>query len=265
MTKYLFLIIWFLGCSSTEVKKPLSIGFWNIENLFDLIDDPNKRDDEFSLNGRKNVTKEVYDLKINNSAKVLFDLNVDVLGLCEVENINVLEDLNEAYKERNYKIIHYDSPDERGIDNALMYDENQFSIIESRPIKNIIKKGDRTRDILYVKGLYDRELLHLFINHWPSNYGGKESAIPKRMSTANLLINEISMIKEEDQDAEIILLGDFNENPDDKNIELLSSVGLYSLMKPMIKIPKKGIKARKPVKVPTNSPKSKPMADKPML
>ena len=240
MTKYLFLLIWFLGCSSTEIKKPLSVGFWNIENLFDLIDDPNKRDEEFSLNGRKNVTQEVYDLKINNSAKVLFDLNVDVLGLCEVENIKVLEDLNEAYKERNYKIIHYDSPDERGIDNALMYDENQFSIIESRPIKNIIKKGDRTRDILYVKGLYDRELLHLFINHWPSNYGGKERAIPKRMSTANLLINEISMIKEEDQDAEIILLGDFNENPDDKNIELLSSVGLYSLMKPMIKIPKKG-------------------------
>ena len=124
--KYLFiLVIWFTSFLLSE--GPLTIGFWNIENLFDIENDPNKNDDEFSLNGRKNVTQEIYDLKIKHSAEVLFDLNVDVLGLCEVENITVLKDLNRAYGERNYNIVHYESPDNRGLDNALMYDENQFS------------------------------------------------------------------------------------------------------------------------------------------
>ena len=213
---------------------PLTIGFWNIENLFDIENDPNKNDDEFSLNGRKNVTQEIYDLKIKHSAEVLFDLNVDVLGLCEVENITVLKDLNRAYGERNYNIVHYESPDKRGLDNALMYDENRFSVLASRPIPNILKNGNIIRDILYVKGEYRNEILHLFINHWPSNYGGKEKAIPKRRSTAKLIMSEVSLIQQTDKFAEIILLGDFNENPDEKNIELLREVGLNSLMRTMI-------------------------------
>ena len=212
----------------------MTIGFWNIENLFDIENDPNKNDDEFSLNGRKNVTQEIYDLKIKHSAEVLFDLNVDVLGLCEVENITVIKDLNRAYGGRNYNIVHYESPDKRGIDNALMYDENRFLVLESRPIPNILKNGNKVRDILYVKGEYRNEILHLFINHWPSNYGGKEKAIPKRTSTAKLIMNEVSLIQQTDKFAEIILLGDFNENPDEQNIELLREVGLNSLMRTMI-------------------------------
>jgi len=213
---------------------PLTIGFWNIENLFDIENDPNKNDDEFALNGRKNVTQKIYDLKIKHSAEVLSDLNVDVLGLCEVENMTVLKDLNKAYGERNYNIVHYESPDKRGLDNALMYDENQFSVLASRSIPNILKNGNKIRDILYVKGEYRNEILHLFINHWPSNYGGKERAIPKRRSTAKLIMSEVSLIQQTDKFAEIILLGDFNENPDEKNIELLREVGLNSLMRTMI-------------------------------
>jgi len=215
-------------------EEPLTIGFWNIENLFDIEDDPNINDDEFSLNGRKNVTQEIYDLKIKHSAEVLLDLNVDVLGLCEVENMTVLKDLNKAYGGRNYSIVHYESPDKRGIDNALMYDENQFSVLGSKPISNILNNGNKTRDILYVKGEYRKKILHLFINHWPSNYGGKEKAIPKRTSTAKLIMNEVSLIQQTDKFAEIILLGDFNENPDEQNIELLREIGLNSLMKTMI-------------------------------
>jgi predicted extracellular nuclease len=213
---------------------PLTIGFWNIENLFDIENDPNKNDDEFALNGRKNVTQKIYDLKIKHSAEVLSDLNVDVLGLCEIENMTVLNDLNRAYGGRNYNIVHYESPDKRGIDNALMYDENRFLVLESRPIPNILKNGNKVRDILYVKGEYRNEILHLFINHWPSNYGGKERAIPKRRSTAKLIMSEVSLIQQTDKFAEIILLGDFNENPDEKNIELLREVGLNSLMRTMI-------------------------------
>ena len=235
---YLTISLFTLSCSSPI--KPLSIGYWNVENLFDIFDDPIKNDEEFSIGGRKNVTQEIYDLKIQQSAEVLRDLNVDVLGLSEVENAMVLEDLNFAYKERNYKIIHFDSPDERGIDNALLYDPNYFKVVSSKPIPNTLPGGDKTRDILYVKGLYADELIHLFVNHWPSNYGGREKSIPKRAATAQLVVREISPILSLDPSAEIILVGDFNEDPDEMNVQSLKTIGLSSLMEPMLGVPKKG-------------------------
>ena len=235
---YITISLFTLSCSSPI--KPLSIGYWNVENLFAIFDDPIKNDEEFSIGGRKNVTQEIYDLKIKQSAEVLTDLNVDVLGLSEVENAIVLEDLNFAYKERNYKIIHFDSPDERGIDNALLYDPNYFKVISSKPIPNTLPSGDKTRDILYVKGLYADELIHLFVNHWPSNYGGREKSIPKRAATAQLLVREISSILSLDPSAEIILVGDFNEDPDEMNVQSLKTIGLSSLMEPMLGMPKKG-------------------------
>ena len=231
--KYKSLIIFgFLSLLYSE--EPLTVGFWNVENLFDLENNPNKNDDEFSIGGRKNVDQEIYDLKLKHCSEVLSDLNVDVLGLCEVENLVVLNDLNIAYPGRDYRIIHYESPDNRGIDNALLYDPDQFSIISSKPILNKLKNGGNTRDILYVEGNYQGRRLHLFVNHWPSNYGGREKSIPKRKSTAELIIKEIEMLQKSDEFAEIILLGDFNENPDEQNIKLLEKIGLTSLMKPMI-------------------------------
>ena len=244
MKKYIInvtcLTVSFFLVSCSVSNEPLSIGFWNGENLFDILDDPLKNDEEFAIGGRKNVTQEIYDLKIKHSAEVLFDLNVDVLGLCEVEHASVLEDLNAAYKERNYKIIQYESPDERGIDNALMYDPKRFQVISSKPIPNTLPGGDKTRDILYVKGQYSGEILHLFVNHWPSNYGGREKAIPKRAATAQLMVREILSILSLDASSEIILIGDFNEDPDEMNVQSLKTVGLSSLMEPMIGQPKKG-------------------------
>ena len=218
----------------------LSIGFWNAENLFDLINDPNKNDDEFAFGGRKNVDQKIYNLKIKNSSEVVSDLDVDILGLCEVENIDVLNDLNQAYPKRSYSIIHYESPDSRGIDNALLYDEKRFSIISSKAISNTLKNGTKTRDILYVSGKYQNTVLHIYINHWPSNYGGKEKAIPKRTTTAELIIQEVEKVRKNDMFAEIILLGDFNEDPDDLNIQMLEGFGLTSLMKPLLGKPKIG-------------------------
>ena len=245
---FCFLTISNQGCSSTKkliktkkvVDQPLSVGFWNVENLFDLENDPNKNDDEFALGGRKKVDQQIYDLKIKHSSEVLQDLDVDVLGLCEVENYKVLNDLNDAYKGRDYDIVHYESPDNRGIDNALFYDKNRFSIISSRAIENKLKNGGPTRDILHVLGEYNNARLHIFVNHWPSNYGGKEKAIPKRTETAQLIIKEIENILSVEKSAEIILIGDFNENPNDKNIMLLEKIGLTSLMKPMLGKPKVG-------------------------
>ena len=218
----------------------LSIAFWNIENLFDLVDDPNKNDDEFSIGGRKNVTSEIYDLKIKHSAEVLLDLNADILGLCEVENLSVLQDLNRSFAKRDYDIIHYDSPDERGIDNVLLYDKSRFKVLNSRPIRNTLNGKDKTRDILYVLGQFQSDTLHIFVNHWPSNYGGVEQSIPKRAATANLIKNEIKKIQSKNAYAEIVLLGDFNEDPDDANVKSLEEVGLKSLMKSMIGKPKVG-------------------------
>ena len=242
MCKYMkcFLIIIFGLLTYLYSDDPLSVGFWNVENLFDLENDPRKNDDEFSIGGRKNVNQEIYDLKIKHCSEVLFDLNVDILGLCEIENSKVLNDLNTAYLERDYSIVHYDSPDNRGIDNALFYDQNRFSIISSKPIVNRLENGINTRDILYVVGEYQNKTLHIFVNHWPSNYGGREKAIPKRTSTAELIIKEIELLKKIDEFAEIILIGDFNENPDEKNIELLEKIGFTSLMKPMVGRPKTG-------------------------
>ncbi len=205
-----------------------------MENLFDLIDDPDKKDEEFAFNGKKNVTQEIYDLKIKNSAEVIRDLDVDILGLCEVENKNVLIDLNNSIKDKKYNIIHYESPDERGIDNALLYDPKKFEFLSSKPIMNSLGGYDRTRDILYVKGIFNRILIHIFVNHWPSNYGGKEKSISKRNFTSKLLINEISRIKKTEDEPNIVLLGDFNENPNDENVILLESVGLTNLMMDMI-------------------------------
>ena len=218
----------------------LSIAFWNIENLFDLVDDPNKNDDEFSIGGRKNVTSEIYDLKIKHSAEVLLDLNADILGLCEVENLSVLQDLNRSFAKRDYDIIHYDSPDERGIDNVLLYDKSRFKVLNSRPIRNTLNGKDKTRDILYILGQFQSDTLHIFVNHWPSNYGGVEQSIPKRAATANLIKNEIKKIQSKNAYAEIVLLGDFNEDPDDANVKSLEEVGLKSLMKPMIGKPNVG-------------------------
>ena len=235
--KNIFLLIFILfsfKCNNENDSSNLSVGFWNVENLFDLIDDPDKRDEEFALNGRKNVTQEIYDLKIKNSAEVLSDLDVDVLGLCEVENRTVLNDLNDVIEDKEYKIIHYESPDERGIDNALLYDPKKFKVISSKPIRNILGGDDKTRDILYVEGTFNRNLIHIFVNHWPSNYGGKEKSIPKRNYTSKLLLSEILKINEVEVEPNIILLGDFNEDPDDNNVLLLESAGLTNLMTAMI-------------------------------
>ena len=218
----------------------LSIGFWNVENLFDLENDPNKRDDEFAIGGKKNVTSDIYELKIKRSVEVLTDLNVDILGLCEVENISVLSDLNNSYKGRDYKIIHFDSPDERGIDNALLYDQNKFSILASKPIENKLGGNDKTRDILYVKGAFLDVTLHIFVNHWPSNYGGKERAIPKRKATVELLMKQIKTIQKNDKLAEIILIGDFNEDPIDDNVKILEKLGFINQMSPMMGVRNKG-------------------------
>ena len=213
--KKTFIIIMFtilvVGCA--RHTKSIEVGFWNVENLFDLEDDPLKNDDEFSLGGKKMITQEILNMKLDHMNEVISDLSVDILGLCEVENRKVLEMLNNKYTDKNYSIVHYESPDARGIDTALLYDADKFTVVESYPIE--IPFGDEapTRDILYVKGTFDETTLHIFVNHWPSNYSGLERGIGRRSIAAKVLRKVLDDILQKDENANIILMGDFNEVP----------------------------------------------------
>jgi len=203
----------------TVQASSVKIAFWNVENLFDLIDDPKTNDNEFAIGGRKNVTQEIYDLKLKNITQVVDELNADILGLCEVENRFVLEELNRSVN-RNYNIIHYNSLDERGIDVALLYDPQSITILKSYPIQVNLPTGNPTRDILYVQSKKGKSNLHLFVNHWPSKYGGAEKTIPLRAAAGNTLRKEVEKILTKNPTAEIVIMGDLNDEPVDPSVEV---------------------------------------------
>lgn len=214
----LLLVLTVLLFSCEQPMDPLKVAFYNVENLFDLVDDPLTEDEEFSVGGRKNHTQEILDLKLQNLAEILADLNADLVGLCEVENRVVLKMLNEAFTGRNYSIVHYDSPDERGIDNALFYDPSRFRILESEAINIFLPDSGLTRDVLYIKGLAGGETLHVFVNHWPSHWGGTERTIPLRAATAQQVRGKVMEILDRDPPANIIVMGDLNDIPTEPSI-----------------------------------------------
>ncbi len=216
---YFFLILTFcsLQCTKKSESK-ITFAFWNVENLFDLENNPHTNDDEFSLGGKKACTQEILDLKIMRLKEVIDEIDADIFGLCEVENKTVCETLNASLTDHQYKIIHYDSPDKRGIDNVLFYDPMKIEILVSEAIPVILNRGGKTRDILYVKGIISGNEIHIFVNHWPSNYGGKSKSIPKRAKAAATLKNRIEGILATNSKAEIIVMGDLNENPTDVNV-----------------------------------------------
>ena len=209
------LLIMITNVSGETIK----IAFWNVENLFDLLDDPQTNDNEFAINGRKNVTQEIYDLKLKNMAEVIDALDTDILGLCEIENRFVLKELNSAVA-RDYKIIHYDSPDNRGIDVALLYDPKKLTVTHSEPVTVTLPTGRPTRDILYVNATFAQTDLHLFVNHWPSKYGGAEKSIPLRAAAGKTLRIKVESILSQDSNAEIVIMGDLNDEPIDPSVTM---------------------------------------------
>jgi len=175
-----------------------TIGFYNVENLFDTLDTPNVRDTEFSPGGSKLWNTDKYYKKLNNLAKVISKIGtkknkegISILGVSEVENRSVLEDLveNPLLKDRKYRIVHFDSPDRRGIDVALLYQSNRFKVTDAEPLEIKIFDGTTqifTREALYVKGLLDGDEIHVFVNHWPSRRGGESRTAPWRAAGANM-------------------------------------------------------------------------------
>ena len=213
----------------------MTVVFYNVENLFDLVDEPVKKDEEFTPEGEKKWTKERYSKKLKDLAEVFTSINEnelpEIIGLSEVENKKVLEDLISTGKlaEGSYKIIHYDSPDFRGIDNALVYRKDEFKVLDHLAVGVTFKdKPDyKTRDILYVKGqTKNRERLHIFVNHWPSRIGGRERTEPSRIAVASVLKQKTDSIFNADKNAKIIIMGDMNDEP--VNRSLLETLGAKS-------------------------------------
>jgi predicted extracellular nuclease len=208
-------------------KNSHTLVFYNVENLFDIFNDPNTNDEEFLPESPKLWNEEKYKKKITDLAKVLSSINEKELpalvGLAEVENLKVLEDLVDSPKLRRgkYGIIHYDSKDERGIDVALLYKKDEIEIIGSKAIPVVFGFDiqDVTRDILYVKcKIKDDTIYHLFINHWPSRTPNEQESEIKRISAAITLRKEVDNILNFENKARIVILGDFNDEPTNKSV-----------------------------------------------
>ncbi|MFN3940088.1 MAG: endonuclease/exonuclease/phosphatase, partial [Chitinophagales bacterium] len=180
---FVFVIITTFGLTCAGQKTQYGILFYNVENLFDTIDTPGKIDGEYTPASKKKWDTEKYNTKLQNLAQVIAapDTHLPALiGLCEVENKNVLEDLilQGPLISGGYRIIHFESPDERGIDVALLYQDKLFTVKQFRKIHVALPEdnGGATRDILYVQGRFKnvKQDLHIFVNHWPSRSEGEE-------------------------------------------------------------------------------------------
>lgn len=220
-----------IGAQNKEDQfKIVSIGFYNVENLFDTENDTLINDEEFLPDGTKAWTMDKYLEKQSNLAYVISQIGIpdvkaglSILGLAEIENRRVLEDLvqQKAIKDRNYQIVHYDSPDNRGVDVGLIYNPSHFKVLYSQPIKldNSMEGGTRpTRDVLYVKGILESDTLHILVNHWPSKGGG--SITDKfRDNAARLNRSVMDSLYNEDSNAKIIVMGDLNADPTERCIK----------------------------------------------
>jgi len=202
------------------------IMFYNVENFFDNENDSLTLDDEFLPDGARHWTNYKYKKKLNNIYKVIVAVGgwepPEIVGLCEVENESVLEDLvnKTPLAKYEYKIIHKESPDQRGIDVALLYRKNKFNILQTSFIPII--RGNislNTRDILFVKGVTGtKDTLNIFVNHWASRYSGKIESAKKRNFIAAVLRQRIDSIFAMDMHANIIIMGDFNDEPLDESV-----------------------------------------------
>lgn len=237
------------------------VGFYNLENLFDTLDAPDIRDEEFTPEGPKRYGTAIYREKLDHLARVVSELGVDktpdgvsILGVSEIENRSVLEDFvkHPLFKDRNYQIVHYDSPDRRGIDVGLIYQPKYYQVTNSKAVPLLIydDSGRRrfTRDVLLVSGLYDGEPLHILVNHWPSRSGGESATQAYRNAGALVCKNICDSLFKADPLAKIIIMGDLNDDPTSPSVrKVLAAKGKKTQVKskgfynPMQGLHKKGI------------------------
>lgn len=227
------LLLFFFISARAQKKdfKPVVIGFYNLENLFDTLDNPMINDEEFLPGGPRNYNGAIYFDKLNKLATVISEMGVEinpdgpaVLGVAEVENDTVLNDLvrQKLIASRNYKIVHYDSKDARGIDVGLLYNPKYFTVEASDKLYVQLPGGSKdayyTRDVLWVKGKLDGETIHIYVNHWPSRSGGEKRSAPGRNAAAQVCKNHMDSIAKIEPDAKIIIMGDLNDDPVNESV-----------------------------------------------
>lgn len=196
----------------------LLVMFWNVENYFDTYDNPSTTDEEFTPTGDNRWGRARFEKKRDDIAKTILlaadqygDLPA-LIGLAEVENAFVLQELLEEtpLARTQYKYIHKDSPDSRGIDVALLYREELFTPLETK----YIGFSFPTRDVLYTKGVVNGlDTLHIMVNHWPSKRGNEESSGRKREYVSLKVSHVVDSILLRNPAANIVLMGDFNDTP----------------------------------------------------
>lgn len=229
--------------SSDPTKSRYTIAFYNLENLFDTKNDPKTLDDDFTEGSKRKWNEKRFRKKIKKLSRAISGIGYNevlhppvIIGVAEVENEKVVKDLTQSkfLKNKGYNYVHFDSPDERGIDTALIYRKEYFKVLATEAISllltNEFGERDFTRDILYVKGLLENETVHILVNHWPSRRAGTEKTAFRRKEAASKNNEVINRIVSEDPNARIIVMGDFNDDPHSESIQSLVSEGLYNPM-----------------------------------
>ena len=223
--KVLIIVIIFsnFACAQQQTDT-LFVAHWNLENLFDTIDDPNKADEEFTSNGEKEWTDERLDKKLNNLSRVIRSMNndegPDLLGVCEVEHQSVLDNMINTYlSDKSYKVAYLESPDGRGIDNGIIYNSNKFYLLDVKGYRSELESGYDTRLVLEGIFLYEnKDTIYFFVNHWPSRRGGERESEPNRIKVAETLRRQVDLIFDKSLKSNIIIVGDFNDEPTNVSI-----------------------------------------------
>ena len=208
----------------------IRVAFWNMENFFDPFVDSSKTYNAFTEEGMQHWTKSRFYKKRNNMYKAILAMSenrpIGVLGMCEVENEYVLKAVFEQtpLKKHNYRFVHYEGPDKRGIDPAIAYSLDHFQLVESAvfPYYNPEDTAYHSRDILDAKFIdKESDTIHVFVNHWPSRYSGELETVGSRSCSATILrakVDSICASMPEGYEAKIIMMGDLNDGPDDPSV-----------------------------------------------
>lgn len=222
-----------LSCAQKS-SDTLFVAFWNLQNLFDTIDDPDKRDEQFLPDGDYEWTDERLDIKLNHLARVIRSMNnekgPDLLGVCEVEHQSMLDSMITRYlSDKNYKVAYVESPDNRGIDNGLIYDTDKFELLSVRGDTVYLAGNWPTRPIVNATLIYNNsDTLSVYINHWPSRSRGRELSEPNRIAAAITLRKSVDEEFADNPNAKIIIIGDFNDEPG--NISILDSLNAHPII-----------------------------------
>jgi len=238
LQKWLLLSLMILICYGAEAQnkkkfKIHTVAFYNLENLFDTINDPLKYDEASPIMELKANRSDIYKKKVKNMARVIAEIGSDmsnnapaVIGVCEIENRKVLEDLvnDPLLLAKDYGIIHFDGPDRRSIDVALLYQKDLFRPVNTSSHELVIYDDltrDRvyTRDQLLVSGKIDGDLIHIIVNHWPSRSGGEARSRSKRVAAAKLNKRLVDSLQSKDQYAKILIMGDLNDDPTNDSVK----------------------------------------------